>query len=187
MIDEVSIVDIRDVKDDTTDIPNCPGIYAWYKKIELDDTSKVDFDKSINSILKKEWKGDITVVTDLKGYELEIKLRESKKEITDSKKNIANAVGSNGNIRAKFCYLSTYASVMQEPLYVGKGDDLEVRISSHINGNTDFSKRIYNAGFKPTDCILLYLELKSLPNKSNKLLEYIVDSLSSPYYGEQSG
>lgn len=187
MLDEVSIVDIDDVEENTSGIPNCPGIYAWYKKIDLDDTTKVDFNDSIDRILEKRWSGEIKGVIEIDRYELEVTIGEANKEITDSKRDIANNIGINKNNRAKFCYISTYASVMQEPLYVGKGDNLEVRIHKHINGHTDFFDRIQDAGFSPTDCIVLYIELRNLPDRSNKLLEYIVDSLSSPHYGKQSG
>jgi len=187
MASEISVVDVEEISNDTSDLPNCQGVYAWYKKISIDDTTKSDFDRSVENILTKEWVGEVKSKTNLGKYIAEISLTERVKEITDAKRKIANLIKGKSNKRAKFSYLSIYASVMQEPIYIGKGDNLERRISRHINGHTGFYDRIREAGFGPTDCVLLYLELRDLPTGSNKLLEYIVDSLTSPYYGKQSG
>lgn len=185
---DIEIADAEEVDEGNIELPDEPGVYAWYRKLAIDPTSVSDFEDSVNEVVERGWKtalqGSGTVG---RRYTAEIAILPSKKQLTESKSDIAQTVARSTRSRYKFAVLAEIASLFQPPLYTGKGNDLQDRVSEHLDQRTGFSKRASKAGIDLTDCVIAYLTMPAQPPRTNELLEYIVDVVSIPRYGKQSG
>jgi predicted GIY-YIG superfamily endonuclease len=106
--------------------------------------------------------------------------------LSESKQKIAEQLAKDQQQRAIMKRLVQEASVLQAPLYVGKSQNLSRRISQHLKGQTDFSKKLVHA-VHPSQLIVAYIETKDLMVKAEELMEVLVGITASPRYAKRIG
>lgn len=184
---DFEIMDGRDLFQQMSSIPTKPGVYAWYHRLTIDETSA----KLFRDTLCAQLNGPRPVPNfagDLGPYTAELHPRESK--FTVSKAETTKAVARSKNYRPRFAYSVLVTSVFQPPLYVGKADGrtgLRRRIKEHRDGRTGFGDEMLQKNLMPNELVVAYIVLESLPEKAAELLEYLLTVVSTPPYVKRRG
>jgi hypothetical protein len=180
----IEVMDGRDLLTDLTSIPTKAGVYSWYRRLSVDELTTVAFNTSIESRMHAN-----TVLPTFVGSSgpYAVVLQPDKTALTPAKMAIANAVGTTLEQRSRFAHALLIASVFQAPMYVGKADDLRVRIKNHRDGITGFAKRIAPHNLMPNELVVAFVAFDNLPPKTNELLEYVLTILATPPFVKRRG
>lgn len=184
------IVDAQDILAGSVAIPPRAGVYAWYSRIKIDDSSPALFMKSISDLLAgTSW---IPVEKPVKSgkvgpYQVTASLSPRKRKLHANKAVIASALSTNPAGRTGFKQLMADASVLQAPLYVGRTVQLRHRIlNQHLKTQTDFSKWITKY-LSLSDLVLGYVEMTPLPKETCQVVESVLGTLALPRYALKIG
>lgn len=182
-----NVVDAKEVINGSVLIPQSAGIYAWYRRLSLDETSESNFIESIENILSGHtW----PMMTGDKGrvgpYRAEINLTQHVRSLSDSKKAIADAIAADPRKRALLSRLVLQASVLQPPLYVGQAQALGTRISDHLRGRSQFTEFL-GSTFEASQMVIAYIETVGLPPGAQLLLEAVAGTAAMPRYAGRVG
>lgn len=188
MLKYLTVVTAKDIIAETANIPESPGVYAWFKQIMLDETNEENFVASVRDILEyQSWDVEMQTSPGKCGpYSVEIHLKPHAPGLSESKQKIAEQLAKDQQQRAIMKRLVQEASVLQAPLYVGKSQNLSRRISQHLKGQSDFSKKLVHA-VHPSQLIVAYIETKDLMVKAEELMEVLVGITASPRYAKRIG
>ena len=180
----LELMDGRDLLTDLTSIPKKPGVYSWYRRLSVDDVSPQEFKKTLaarmhtNAVLP-------TFLGTTGPYA--VGLSPNKSKLSPKKEPLADAVASVQLHRSRFAHALLVASIFQAPMYVGKADDLRVRLKEHRDGNTGFSKRMINRHLMPNELVVAFVSFDKLPARTNELLEYVITILATPPFVKRRG
>lgn len=181
------VVDARELLDGTVSLPDAPGVYAWYRRLSLDDTSAESFLNSVEELVSIDsWPVKVEGTGKLGPYRADIRLQPQARSLGESKKSIAQNLAQHPTYRARMTKLVLMASVLQPPLYVGEATNLSSRIRQHLTGQSQFIKSM-NETFDRSQLVVSYLETLGLPDDTRWLLEAIVGSATLPRYAGRIG
>ncbi len=185
---EITVVDGKDIVNGSANIPTSPGVYAWYKRLSLDDTTDTNFKSSIEEMLRGQIRGkEVPPIVEGTTKSAKIQIGQRNLDLSSSKSEVVDSIRQDSQNRTEFAQLVLRASVLQPPLYVGKADNLRQRIIyGHVGGRSGFSKYI-TAYLSFPEMVLSYIEIAGLPPKTNELLEVLVACVSAPLYSEKMG
>ena len=122
---------------------NTGGIYAWYRRFELDPDAKYDSAIFVTSILDELYKAH--------SAPRETRLPPSnriilKSETSFQKESALKNLADNPSFRELIFMLLENSILFQQPLYIGKASNLYNRIRSHLYENSILRERLKIAG-----------------------------------------
>jgi hypothetical protein len=184
LTNSLELMDGRDLLTDIKSIPKKPGVYSWYRRLSVDDVSPADFKKTLAARMHTN-----TVLPTFLGTSgpYAVGLSPNKNKLSPKKEPLADAVAKTLRRRSRFAHALLVASIFQAPMYVGKADDLRVRIKDHCDGNTGFSKRMTKRNLMPNELVVAFISFDSLPARTNELLEYVITILATPPFVKRRG
>ncbi len=184
MLKEIDVIDGRDLHTNIKSVPRKPGVYAWYPRLSLDETSAVAFRTSMSIQLDAGG-----TLPKLRGHigQYAADLTPGTTTLTSKKSAISHQVAASSTHRPRFAYAFLATSIFQPPLYVGKANNLRTRIRSHRDGRSDFSQEMIARNLMPNELVVAYVVLEKLPPKCNELLEYVLTAISAPPFVKRKG
>lgn len=202
-------------------IPNKPGVYAWFYPLFVyeDDTlnsffKRVEYVISYNGVKREV--DDMDEVCSVMRFanstafnKTEIIKKDFFRYLNDTYAEIWDLLKGNPQRWTEFKNQLLAASIYLRPLYIGKADNMLLRINQHLNnqrGINSFAHRfeehmkkmplIYGENFKimsgldgsvnMSDLHLSYIEFNDeLHTNTNKLLEKILQHFIQPNFSEK--
>lgn len=130
------------------------GVYAWYRRFELEPTARHDPEVFINSILDELCKVHCAP--------RETKLPPSHRimlqsETSFSKGSVLKEFAVDPSFRQLIFMLLENSLLFQQPLYIGKATNLHSRIQSHLREGGILRERLATAGHNINRCKLLLI------------------------------
>jgi hypothetical protein len=185
---EIAVVDGKDIVNGNANIPASPGVYAWYKRLSLDDTTAANFKSSVVEMLSGHISGKaVPPIVDGTTKSVNVQVSQRNIGLTRSKARIVDSVRQDANHRQEFTRLVLRASVLQPPLYVGETSNLHKRIiNDHATGKTGFAKYIIDY-LEFSEMVCSYIEVKNFPQKTQNLMEALIACASAPLYSGRMG
>ena len=186
ILQNLVVQDVRDIQNGVVALPDSPGIYAWFKRLELRCTNNADFVADIQEILSIQWLMSIDGDGEIgKYYAATLELYPLAYKLSQSKLNIAQTLSTAE--KQAFSDMLVEISILQSPLYVGKADNLRVRIvDGHLKHRSGFINRV-SSRIDPSQMLLAYIEMNSLPDRVNELLESMITVASMAWYVDRIG
>jgi hypothetical protein len=190
-------------KETFQDIPDVPGVYAWFYPLRITTDIFDEFLNEINTVLNydPETKGEPKRVysADLNWQQIvqSISIKTKSYNIDKYRKTWDKIMQDDNSSTTKdnFKRIIMRASIFLSPLYVGKAKKLKTRCFQHINGkgqNNDFNNRFETYALeknltskKIKDLIFVTLLTENNPNETEeaeKLVEAILKNLAKPKY-----
>ena len=135
-------------------VPRCPGVYSWYRNFSCpppDATSPDAFSEYlIHQALAKHCVDRRARMPPL--YEVVLR---SNKRISDAKKKAITKLCESRQFRQDMAAILGSAFLLQQPLYVGKAEELSTRIGEHLQTGSVLQERLQEAGVQIRNCWLL--------------------------------
>lgn len=146
------------------------GVYAWYRNFKIDASALNDSDVFVSNILQELYKPHcITRETRLPpSHKLIVKPETI---LPQRKQEALKQYSINSDFRELLITLLNNCLLFQQPLYIGKANNLRYRIRNHLNIDSVLRKRLKDAEHDLDSCRLLivgysqftyYNDLKSL-------------------------
>lgn len=133
---------------------NIGGVYAWYRRFEIEPNAVNDPDIFVNYILK-ELNKDHSASRETRLPPIhKIKLEP---DTCFSKELLLKELAADSSFRELLFMLLSNSLIFQQPLYIGKAKNLYYRIRSHINEGSILRERLATAGHKINRCRLLII------------------------------
>jgi hypothetical protein len=135
-------------------VPRCPGVYSWYRNFSCpppDLTSPEVFSGYlIQQALAKHCLDRRASMPPL--YEVVLR---SNKRISDAKKQAITKLCESSQFRQDMSAILGSAFLFQQPLYVGKAENLSMRIGEHLQTGSVLQERLQESGVQIRNCWLL--------------------------------
>jgi hypothetical protein len=123
-------------------VPRTPGIYAFFKDIELNTVNPAAFYNDLTrEMLSKKFVDREGTINPL--YQVTLR---SKTEIPKSKLDQIRALSEHASFRTSVAQAMKLSLLFQSPLYVGKANDLRARLRQHYDPSSPLSHRLASAG-----------------------------------------
>jgi hypothetical protein len=194
------------------EVPDSPGIYAWFYPInpptddigdlEVELTSILNYDSKLEGEKKNKGK----VQFNWKDLEVEVS-EKSKKEFPSLAKDEWDKLTKDPDAFRNLQKIMLVASILMPPLYIGKTNDLRVRCRQHRNSSKQEENNFHNRfenftknkklnngkGFLTTkveDLIFVCIKTDTIGNlgddesSTEVLLEEIFKLIATPPYGK---
>ena len=133
---------------------NMGGVYAWYRRFEIDANSINDPQVFANYILEELCKEHSAPRETKLPPAHKIKLQA---ETSFSKELLLKELAADSSFRQLLFMLLNNSLIFQQPLYIGKATNLYSRIRSHIREGSILRDRLADAGHKINRCRLLII------------------------------
>lgn len=152
---KISTQQARDVR-----LRNSPGVYAWYRDINLDpylnseDAFLAAIDSLLSANLSDGFKNKI-------GLLYELTLTERSGQLSPRKQNWLREICSYQEGRSIVSKILRSSNPFQSPLYIGKSINIRYRITEHLNSQSDLLERLENASIDITKCYIKIMYLES--------------------------
>lgn len=186
----ITVLDVRDIINRSVSVPTCAGVYAWYRRLDLNPSSRKNFLNSIEQIMTGNMWLPIEVPSKsgtIGPYRVRAVLSPPRRQLTGRKIPIAEALSATSASRAAMSRLAVDASALQSPLYIGRAVNLRTRIvQGHLQNRTDFSRWVTRfVSF--SQLIVAFVEITSLPPNTCEILESLVGTAGFPSYARRIG
>jgi hypothetical protein len=191
------------IKETFDDVPQVPGVYAWFYPLRITTRDPLEFIDQVNSIInydcssngkpRKTTKFGLNWETITQHFEIDYQ-RITLDNFMDIWKKYSASDEMFDHLRS----IIMKASIFMPPLYVGKTNNLYTRCKQHISGSNanDFHKRFedYSKSLNlPADKVskLLFVTIKAQNDKTGgnddleSLIEAILKILVKPKYSNQ--
>lgn len=133
---------------------NIGGVYAWYRRFEIEPNAVNDPDIFVNYILK-ELNKDHSASRETRLPPIhKIKLEP---DTCFSKESLLKELAADSSFRELLFMLLSNSLIFQQPLYIGKAKNLYSRIRSHLSEGSILRERLATAGHKINRCRLLII------------------------------
>lgn len=123
-------------------VPQCPGIYAFFKDIELNTEDPTVFFEGLTREMRSkkfvDREGSINPL-----YHVTLR---SKTDIPKSKLDQIKSLSEDSSFRKSVTQALKLSLIFQSPLYVGKAIDLRSRLRQHYDPTSPLSQRLSTAG-----------------------------------------
>ena len=131
---------------------NIGGVYAWYRRFEINPVARSDPEAFVSIILKELYKPHSAT--------REVRLSPSTKlvvqpETVFSKHNELKRFSQDPYFRELLILLLENSLLFQQPLYIGKANNLHRRISTHLHEGSILRERLEAAHHNLDKCRLL--------------------------------
>lgn len=137
---------------------NIGGVYAWYRRFEIEPNAVNDPDIFVNYILK-ELNKDHSASRETRLPPIyKIKLEP---DTCFSKELLLKELATDSSFRELLFMLLSNSLIFQQPLYIGKAKNLYSRIRSHLSEGSILRERLATAGHKINRCRLLIIHTSS--------------------------
>ncbi|MBE8968156.1 GIY-YIG nuclease family protein [Nostocales cyanobacterium LEGE 12452] len=133
---------------------NIGGVYAWYRRFEIDANAINDPQVFANYILEELCKEHSAPRETKLPPAHKIKLQA---ETSFSKELLLKELAADSSFRQLLFMLLNNSLIFQQPLYIGKATNLYSRIRSHIREGSILRDRLADAGHKINRCRLLII------------------------------
>lgn len=133
---------------------NIGGVYAWYRRFEIDANAINDPQVFANYILEELCKEHSAPRETKLPPAHKIKLQA---ETSFSKELLLKELAADSSFRQLLFMLLNNSLIFQQPLYIGKATNLYSRIRSHIREGSILRDRLADAGHKIHKCRLLII------------------------------
>ncbi|MEH2463929.1 GIY-YIG nuclease family protein [Nostoc sp.] len=133
---------------------NIGGVYAWYRRFEIDANAINDPQAFTNYILEELCKEHSAPRETKLPPAHKIKLLA---ETSFSKELLLKELAADSSFRQLLFMLLNNSLIFQQPLYIGKATNLYSRIRSHIREGSILRDRLADAGHKINRCRLLII------------------------------
>lgn len=134
-------------------IPNhIGGVYAWYRRFEIDPSARHDPEVFVNYILK-ELSKDHSAPRETKlppAHRIRLQPDNS-----FSKELLLKELAADSSFRQPLFMLLNNSLIFQQPLYIGKTTNLYFRISNHLSEGSILRDRLAAAGHNINRCRLI--------------------------------
>lgn len=170
-------------------VPPARGVYAWFEAYDNLDPSLSGTAFSQRLVEMAERKHCLDRRGRIKPlYQVTL---ESMKTIPKNKKLSLSELCEDPNYRAEISSILTLSLLFQQPLYVGKAQDLRARISEHLDQTSKLRRRLELVGIKLENCFLLYATLRDDYESTIHSVELTTEDLLSrlfhPLFTERYG
>lgn len=190
----------------TTDVDMCPesaGIYAWYLFRELSKADGNNIVLTLNEMMKSHSEHRIELESNLI-FNHKWNALVTKKTVETDK---ISKVWESNEVSVFVDFFNSSFCQFFSPIYIGKGDNLRTRISSHIRTlkdltrNSDvissefvedieFARRAHKNGVKESDLVFTYLEVNTFGNELSNLevrdsIESWLNMIVQPVFGRR--
>jgi len=148
------------------------GVYAWYRRFELDPNAKNDPDIFVNSILDELCKDHSAPrETGLPPmYRIILK-----PETSFSKELVLKELSVDSAFRELLFMLLNNSLIFQQPLYIGRATNLYCRIRNHLREGSILRERLGAAGHNISRCRLLLIYTSPNTSSLDMDLDNLVD------------
>ncbi len=133
---------------------NIGGVYAWYRRFELDPAAKDDPEVFVQYILEELCKDHSAPRETRLPPAHRIRLQA---ETSFSKELLLKELAADSSFRQLLFMLLNNSLIFQQPLYIGKATNLYSRIRSHLCESSILRERLATAGHKINRCRLLII------------------------------
>lgn len=133
---------------------NIGGVYAWYRRFEIDPNAVNDPDIFVDYILKELYKDHSASRETRLPPVHKIKLEP---ETCFSKEILLKELAKDFSFRELLFTLLSNSLIFQQPLYIGKANNLYSRIRSHLSESSILRERLAAAGHTINRCRLLII------------------------------
>nr|WP_228014394.1 GIY-YIG nuclease family protein [Fortiea sp. LEGE XX443] len=133
---------------------NIGGVYAWYRRFEIDANAINDPEVFVDYILGELYKDHSAPRETKLPPAHRIKLEP---ETSFSKELLLKELAADPSFRQLLFMLLNNSLIFQQPLYIGKATNLYSRIRSHIREGSILRDRLADAGHKINKCRLLII------------------------------
>jgi hypothetical protein len=133
---------------------NISGVYAWYRRFEIDHNAINDPETFVNYILKELCKEHSAPRETKLPPAHRIKLQP---ETSFSKERLLTELAADSCFRQLLFMLLNNSLIFQQPLYIGKATNLYYRIRSHLSEGSILRERLASAGHRINRCRLLII------------------------------
>jgi len=133
---------------------NIGGVYAWYRRFEIDTNAINDPEVFVDYILGELCKDHSAPRETKLPPAHRIKLEP---ETSFSKELLLKELATDSSFRQLLFMLLNNSLIFQQPLYIGKATNLYSRIRSHIREGSILRDRLADAGHKINKCRLLII------------------------------
>ncbi|ABA21825.1 hypothetical protein Ava_2207 [Trichormus variabilis ATCC 29413] len=149
---------------------NIGGVYAWYRRFEIEPNAVNDPDIFVNYILKELNKEHSASRETRLPPIHKIKLEP---DTCFSKESLLKELAIDSSFREMLFILLRNSLIFQQPLYIGKANNFYSRIRSHLSEGSILRERLATAGHNINKCRLLiihtsYSTSSSVPNNLNE-------------------
>ncbi|MGD2180175.1 GIY-YIG nuclease family protein [Lusitaniella coriacea] len=172
------LVQIRGTDAILSRIPdNLCGIYAWYRRFELSAMARNDPEVFVTAILEEIYKPHCATRETHLPPSMRLIMQA---ETIFSKQQSLQELAQNSSFRELVCMLLENSLAFQQPLYIGKANNLKQRITNHLAQGSILRERLEIAKHDIDKCKLLIIGTASidLDNDSSQELE-IDDELNA--------
>ncbi len=178
-VDEFRSIDLSDVVGGASAavkrVPTASGVYSFFRKIKLNrEDDSGEFVKEVLAYVDQPAaRPHSTKCGPLHNISLESASTLSEKKLTQ-----LHDLSSNAEFRAYLARVLSAASMLQSPMYVGKADDLQSRISQHLDPSSELATRLRQAGIVFDEAILVYTVIEESEQRSDSVL-FLVEEIVS--------
>lgn len=133
---------------------NIGGVYAWYRRFEIDANTINDPEMFVNYILG-ELSKDHSAPRETRlppAYRIRVQ-----SETSFSKEPLLKELAADSSFRQLVFMLLNNSLIFQQPLYIGKAANLYSRINSHLREGSLLRERLASGGHKINRCRLLII------------------------------
>ncbi|OUL23376.1 hypothetical protein BV372_29910 [Nostoc sp. T09] len=154
--ENVVLYDLTQIRGDISILSRIPnnigGVYAWYRRFEIHPDAINNPDIFVNSILKELYKDHSAARETRLPPVHRIKLQP---ETYFSKELLLKELATDSSFRELLFTLLSNSLIFQQPLYIGKANNLYSRIRKHLSEGSVLRERLSAAGHKINRCRLL--------------------------------
>ncbi len=133
---------------------NIGGVYAWYRRFEIEPNAVNDPDIFVNYILRELNKAHSASKETRLPPIHKIRLEP---DTCFSKELLLKELATDSSFRELLFMLLSNSLIFQQPLYIGKAKNLYSRIRSHLSEGSILRERLATAGHKINRCRLLII------------------------------
>jgi hypothetical protein len=161
-------------------IPAVPGVYAWFKRIELrlPDASPAEFFEALRVASCSPHMPKLSAQI---GPVHAVRLNSSRK-LGESTSAQLRKLCESREFRAYIYGLLSQPHFLNSPLYIGKADDLRQRAKSHLDGSSGLLERLSEAQIDIRRCYLGWTPTPDMEELANFGVSRVVEDLVSQIF-----
>lgn len=168
-------------------VPAAPGVYSFFRKLSID---RLDDPGEFVDELMAYIDQPAAVKQTTKCGPLHTVSLESKSTLSDRKLSQLKELSKSTEFRSYVAKVVATSSMLQAPMYVGKADNLQSRITQHLDPSSDLATRLREAGIVLDQAILVYSVIDESAHLSDSvlfLIEEVISRICRPGFVQRIG
>jgi hypothetical protein len=142
-------------------VPRCPGVYSWYRSFSCPSPQTTSAEVFAGFLIEQATSKHCLDRRANMPPVYEVVLR-SDKRLSDVKQNALKELCESARFREDMAAVLYSSFLFQQPLYVGKAEELASRIHGHLQPGSVLQERLGKVGIHLHECWLLCV---LLPNR----------------------